>query len=191
LMADWDAMLPLNIEDDDLHLDMKQPPRERQGLTSMSYCLYTYWVIQHQRKFFKSMQGHFELSWQSKQSMPDVSKESLIEQLEEGLNTKFLQFCDPIKPVDVLLQLSARALICMLRLRTLYTVSPTEQMSRERREELVTASMRSLEYNIATHSHPSIQRFQWWIKGMFPWHSRELCNLVLLLESDIVQSSAS
>ncbi|KAK5065412.1 hypothetical protein LTR84_001250 [Exophiala bonariae] len=177
LMADWDAKLPLNIEDDDLYPDMGEAPRERQGLTSMSYCLYTYWVIQRQRAFFKSIQGRFELSWQSKESLPEVSKEMLIEQLEEGLNTKFLQFCDPIKPVEVLLQLSARSLICMLQLRTLYTLLPNEQMSLERREKLVTASMRSLEYNIASHSHPIIRPFQWWVKGMFPWHSL-VCILI-------------
>lgn len=42
LMGDWDAKLPLNIEDDDIDESMTDFPKERKGLTSMSYCLFTY-----------------------------------------------------------------------------------------------------------------------------------------------------
>ncbi len=42
LMADWDAKLPLNIEDDDLHPGMTEFPKERKGSTSMTYCMFTY-----------------------------------------------------------------------------------------------------------------------------------------------------
>lgn len=43
LSTDWDAKLPLNIEDEGIKASMTDPPKERKGLTSMSYCLYTYW----------------------------------------------------------------------------------------------------------------------------------------------------
>ncbi|KAL9616876.1 MAG: hypothetical protein Q9160_008298 [Pyrenula sp. 1 TL-2023] len=112
LMADWDAKLPLNIEDDDINPSMTDPPQERKGLTSMSWNLYTYWVI-YQQRLSCCDKGRFELSWQSNGVKSLSSKDSLIEQLEAGLNKNFLQYCDPIRPLDTLIQLSARSLIFM------------------------------------------------------------------------------
>ena len=54
LMADWDAKIPLNIEDEDINPSMTELPKERKGMTSMSYCLFTYWVIEQQRVALRS-----------------------------------------------------------------------------------------------------------------------------------------
>ena len=177
--ADWDAKLPLNIEDEDIYEGIAEPPNERKGLTSMSYCLFTYWVLDQQRQFFHASKGRFALSWQSNESLPGSSKDSLIEQLENGINKNFLQYCDPIKPMDTLLQLLARALICGMRMRTLLTVAESGKaghVSEEHRNTLLTASMQLLEYNVAMHSHPSLGNFQWLVTGFFPWQACESSN---------------
>lgn len=174
LMADWDTKMPLNIEDDDISASTTEFPKERKGLTSLSYCLYTYWVIDQQRLFFHSEKSRFELSWQSNKSLPLPLKESLINQLEDGLNQNFLQYCDPLKPPDVLLQLSARALICGMRMRSLHPLAYNGlqgHTSEGHRDALLTACMQSLDYNVAMHSQPSIRRFQWLTKAFFPWHA--------------------
>ena len=173
LMADWDSKLPLNIEDEDINPTMAENPKERKGLTSISYCLFAYSVLYQQRTFLQSKESGFNLSWQSRKSLPQASKGSLIDQIEEGLNRNFLQYCDPIKPLHILLQLAARSLICVLRLRTLYPMSSSEEVSKERREDILQSSMQCLEYNIALHSQPSIRHFKWWAKGMFHWHACE------------------
>ncbi|KAJ9652813.1 hypothetical protein H2198_007943 [Neophaeococcomyces mojaviensis] len=160
LMADWDTKMPLNIEDDDISASTTEFPKERKGLTSLSYCLYTYWVIDQQRLFFHSEKSRFELSWQSNKSLPLPLKESLINQLEDGLNQNFLQYCDPLKPPDVLLQLSARALICGMRMRSLHPLAYNGlqgHTSEGHRDALLTACMQSLDYNVAMHSQPSIR----------------------------------
>lgn len=172
LMADWDTRLPLNIEDDDIDFSMTSPPREREGLTSMSYNIYTYWVLDQQRRFFSSEKGRFELSWQSNQSLPYSTKEWFLNRLEEGLNRTFLQYCDLIKPTDTLIQISARFLLCGMRLRCLHPlISSGQRVSQEHREELLNAAMRSLEYNISLHSQHNIKCFRWLTKGMFSWHA--------------------
>ena len=176
LMANWDAKLPLNIEDDDIDADatMTSFPKEREGLTSVSYCLFTYWVIDHQRHFFRTdNRTSFELSWQTSESIPKPSKDALIDQLEAKVNKKFLQFCDPLKPIDTLLQLLARMLICGMRQRTLHTNACSGKASEEERQVLVSACMRSLEYNVAMHSQRSLRHFRWLTKGFFPWQACE------------------
>ena len=202
LMANWDAKLPSNIEDDDIDATMTSSPKEREGLTSLSYCLFTYWVIDHQRQFFRTdNKTSFELSWQTSESIPQPSKESLIDQLEDKVNQKFLQYCDPLRPIDTLLQLLARMLICGMRQRTLHalscsgTVSEAEELQRlsaqklqalrdaeatrhelelreaKKRKILLDASMRLLEYNVAMHSQRSLRHFRWLTKGFFPWQA--------------------
>ncbi|KAL6721752.1 hypothetical protein ACLMJK_000857 [Lecanora helva] len=180
LNADWDTKMPLNIEDDDINATMTSFPKERKGMTSMSYCLLTYWVIDQQRRFFHADKGRFELSWQSNESLPQPVKESLIQKLEEGVNKKFLQYCDPLRPLDLLIQLLARMLICGMRQRILHPLACAGNLDNtggDLRGELLTACMQSLEYNVAMHSQPSIRHFQWLTKGFFPWQSF-MCVLV-------------
>ncbi|THX15404.1 hypothetical protein D6D13_02061 [Aureobasidium pullulans] len=174
LMAGWDANVPLNVEDSDLKPDMTEAPVERKGLTSLSYCLWTYWIVSQQREFFSSEKGKLGISWASNKSLSHATKNSLINIMEEGLNKKFLQYCDPIKPLDILVQLTSRALICTMRMFTLHPMSFSGDANitdEQRHAQLVEAAIKSLEYNIALNSRPEIQRFQWFINGYFQWHA--------------------
>lgn len=173
LMADWDAKLPLNIEDDDISASMTVPPQERKGLTSMSWNLYTYWVI-YQQRLSCCDKGRFELSWQSNGLKSLPSKKSLIEQLEEGLNKNFLQYCDPIKPLDTLIQLSARSLICGFRQRALQPLVFGEQGGQpdeKHRDTLLSLCMQALEYHVAMRSQSTIRYFSWLTEAFFPWQA--------------------
>ena len=169
LLAGWDVKLPLNVEDDDLTPDMKTFPQERKGLTSMSYCLFSYYVLDQQRQYHVD-KGQFELSWSTNQTIPVQTKAAFIDHLEDGLNKTFIQYCDPIKPVDVLLQLVARALTCTFRQRILLPVGEQfGHVEHDHREPLLAASMQLLEYAVTIHSHRLLKDFQWLNKNGFPW----------------------
>ena len=174
LVADWDAKLPLNIEDDDIDASMTNFPEERKSSTSMSYCLLISYILHHQRVTFCDDKGRWELSFHFKKSVPYSVKKSLINQLEDSLNKNFVQYCDPIKPLDILIQLTARSLICGMRLWSLHPLAysgQSGQTDEEHREALLSICMQSLEYGVAMHSQPSIKIFQWFTQGMFPWHA--------------------
>ncbi|KAL8968213.1 MAG: hypothetical protein Q9183_002569 [Haloplaca sp. 2 TL-2023] len=191
LMGDWDAKLPLNIEDEDIDQNMTEPPKERKGLTSMSYCLFTYWVIDKQRGFLRANNDRFELSWQSKEAVPPLIKDSLIDQLEEGVNKHFLQHCDPLKPVHVLIQIVARALVCGMRQRTLQPLASSKPavVDGERlHRELIDASIQSLEYSMAYYTQPSIAHFQWLTRSFFPWHAFMIVLVEASQQSDLEKS---
>ncbi|KAI5264013.1 hypothetical protein E4T47_08875 [Aureobasidium subglaciale] len=174
LMAGWDTKIPLNIEDSDLKSEMTEPPPERKGLTSLSYCLWTYWIVSQQREFFAANQGKLGISWASNKSLPHARKVALLQLMEEGLNNKFLQYCDPIKPLDIMVQLTSRALICTMRMFTLHPMSFSGDASiseEQRHTQLVDGAVKSLEYNIALNSRPELQRFHWFINGYFQWRA--------------------
>lgn len=175
LMADWDAKIPLNIEDDDMSPSTTVLPQERKGLTSMSYCRYTYWAVEKQRQIFRAKQGRFALSWQSNSLLTPGVKEDVVTELEEGLNKTFLQYCDPIEPLDSLVQLAARFLIVGMRLRVLHASvfysRKQQKIGNEQRRALFDASVQCVKYNIAIQSHQQLKKFHWLTRIMFPWHA--------------------
>jgi len=172
LTASWDVQLPSNIEDHDINSNSLAIPTERTGLTSMSYCLFTYWVLNSQRQTFLAKHGRFELSWQTNPALPGAAKDDMMSQLRDGINQKFVQYCDPIKPLDVLLQLFARYFITGMQLRLLYTRA-LEQSSGEDRTALLDAATQSLRYVIAIQTQPSLIQFWWLTKAWFSWQACE------------------
>ncbi|KAF4437485.1 hypothetical protein F53441_13022 [Fusarium austroafricanum] len=115
--APWDVKLPLNIEDSDLDPNSPTPPKERTGLTSFSYTLFTYFLMEKQRGFRMKQAG---LAVAGEASLLTCLSDDMIKDLETSLNERFLQYCDPIKPIDSLLQITARAVVNVLRLRKMH-----------------------------------------------------------------------
>jgi hypothetical protein len=172
LAAGWDVQLPSNIEDEDITPASATMPTERKGLTSMSYCLFTYWVLQRQRQTFIPKHGRFELSWQTNTALPTTAKIDMLSQLEEGINKNFLQYCDPIKPLDVLLQLFARLFNASMQLRVLHARACAQGGLEERRALLV-VSTQILRYIIAIQTQPALADFRWLTKAWFVWQACE------------------
>lgn len=178
LMADWDAKIPLNIEDNDISPSTVAMPQERKGLSSMAYCRYTSWIIDKQRQGFRAKQGRFALSWQANPALASKVKDDVLRELEQGLNTSFLQYCDPIKPLDTLIQLTGRFTIVVMRLHILHGSvfygREKAQITDEVRTALLDAATQCVKYNIALHSQ--LKQFQWYTRLMFSWQA---CKFVV------------
>lgn len=170
LTADWDVKLPLNIEDEDLHRASPETPKERKGLTSMSYCLFPSWVINQQRQSLLGKNARFELSWQANAALPASFKNELVTLLEDGINQTFLQYCDPLNPLDIRLQLFARLFTVSMQLRILHG-RLSEHSSAEERAEILRISLQCLRYNIAMQSQPALVQYRWLMKGWIVWHA--------------------
>lgn len=170
LSAGWDVEMPSNIEDDDITLTSSAIPRARKGLTSMSYCLFTYWVLKQQRQNFRANFGHFELSWQINPEFDGSVKNEMMAQLEDGINREFIQYCDPINSLDVFLQLFARLFIASMHLRILHARVVLGKGDDDR-AKLLQASTQTLRYNIAIQSQSSLAKFRWLTKAWFNWQA--------------------
>lgn len=172
LNTPWDARLPLNIEDEDINPHMIEPPEEREGLTSMSHCLWTYWVIEKQRSFRRDDGTSLGFSWAADTSLSKTDKDALIAQLEVGLNKNFVQYCDPIQPLHSLIQFLARTFVCAMRRLTLHPLAyhgKLADLSSNQRGELLEICMQALRYDVAMHSNNSIKHFRWRFQGYFQW----------------------
>jgi len=98
----WSTRLPLNINDGDLYLNMREPPMEHSGATEMVFCLTKYEIVDFLRKT-RSTPG-FDCNWHEL-STPILSiadKDQAINNLETLLNRKYLLFCKPEIPIQAL-----------------------------------------------------------------------------------------
>ena len=114
LLADWDTKLPLNIEDDDI-LPTSTSVTERNGLTSISHCLWRYWQIEQQRKFLSPDGLRPDGSWLVDRRIPRATRQATIDKVEAGLNEKFLKYCDPVKSLDFTILVIARGSVNFYR----------------------------------------------------------------------------
>lgn len=183
-MANWDVSLPLNIEDEDISTASTEFPPERKGLTSMSYCLWTYCIIETQRSFRRPDGGRVVGSWQADRSIPRAQRESFMDELENCINVKFIQYCDPIVPLQLLILITARTFMWSMHRLLLHSddiARDTSDSEEKRDKALLSACTRCLEYDIYLHSQPSLERFYWRAKGFFSWHACRLWPRIHIL----------
>ncbi|KAF5568823.1 hypothetical protein FPHYL_2630 [Fusarium phyllophilum] len=165
----WDVRLPLNIEDDDLDPSSTTPPKERTGLTSFSYTLFTYWKMERQRRFRMSLANQ---ATAGDTSLLGCLADSVIDDLEAGLNEHFLQYCDPINPLHTILQISARAVVNVLRLRKLHEARMKSQNSDDPcHVEHFNACMQGMGYIVVSHSNLQLKPFIWLVESSFLWYA--------------------
>ena len=168
LTAPWDTQLPLSIEDQDIDTHTRKAPKERDGLISMSPCLWTYWVLYEQRSFYRVDGTKTGFSWAADKSLPRPEKDALINRHEVGLNKRYLQFCDPIRPRDLLVQIVARSFISPMRRISLHPLAycgRLSELNEDDRNQLLDVCMQALRYDVALHSTPSsLKDFLWRFK---------------------------
>ncbi len=166
--CDWDSRLPLNIEDEEISLD-DTILKEKPGMTTFSYTLFTCWIMYQQRRFrLVHRQGTVE------RSLLGPMTDKFINELEAGLQTQFLQYCDPSAPIDTLLQVSARAVLCALRLRRMHETRMTcKEMETAFHNKYLDLCMKVLGYTIMTFTQPSLKSFHWMGEVSMMWHARK------------------
>ena len=187
--ASWDTKLPLNVDDSELQRAEadKKLVEEVAGLTKFSLTLFSYWIIAQQREFRQKCLDHPE---PVDKSFLGPLTDRLISGLEAGVNLKFLQYCDPIQPIHALLQISARAVICVLRLRALHEMRlHMEQPSEKLLGDYFDTCIQSLSYVAVTYSHPLLRPFRWLAEVSFGWHACEYLVSALQPSQSVSQLS--
>lgn len=178
LMADWDTRLPLNIEDNDMSPQLREMPKERIGLTSISHCLWRYWIIREHRQFFGPDGKRLGMTWTVDKRLPLEVRKSMIDKIEEDLNYQFLRFCDPIKSLDMIILTIARSVVNFLRRATLCpgpAFKDARQFTEDDRRALLASSVQMLEYYKVIFVTPSLEPFRWHLKYLFPWSACKIC----------------
>ncbi|KAF2228194.1 hypothetical protein BDZ85DRAFT_13038 [Elsinoe ampelina] len=169
LYCNWDAKLPSNLDDEDVKADTRELPPEREGLTSMSYCLWRYEIPHIQRQNWNPTHGAI---WGSSSRLSSEKKKMLMEGLRKHFGEKYLQYCELVNPLHVQIQIGLNSTLLALQraiLQPTVGVSRLSSMAPEDREELLKICKKTMDYYLLTQTDASLVGFRWHNECWFQW----------------------
>lgn len=180
----WDVKQPLSLNDDQLWPGMTTQPEEIKGASEMIFCLARSEIG---ALYMKSADGQKppplqkSFSWQG----VDSSKTSLIDEMENMIESKYLRYCDILNPLHTLLLCMARSAINAARLRIKLPGLQNNTASNEERREVCAIATKIIDTDSAAHANPSLKRFMWHIKAFFQWDALN-CMLVSMTKPGLL-----
>ncbi|OOQ84245.1 C6 transcription factor domain-containing protein [Penicillium brasilianum] len=164
----WDTRPPLNINDDQIWPGMTEKPVEQKGATDMMFCLSRAYVGKRLAESGKSINRTGP--WSS----PDYREaEEVISAAESEVEEKFIRYCDIVNPLHFLTIGLARSGMTAMRLKLRLPKVRDQTATDLERKELFQLAQRTLDTDMAVHSHSGTSRFQWHIKPFFLWGTRD------------------
>lgn len=167
-----DMKLPLNVPDEHLSPEMKNFPPEVKGITTACILLLRCEVFSCISKFHpgttESGIGSRDVancdpgSW-----LVHVSeRDAIIEELNGRLETKFLRYCDPTKPLDYLVLMMARSSVCVARIKfgneTIRRYSERgASVPEAERDTVFATATKMLELFRLTRQNTALDKFMW------------------------------
>ncbi|KAL3473215.1 fungal-specific transcription factor domain-containing protein, partial [Aspergillus californicus] len=180
----WDTKQPSNINDDQIYPSMMQPPQEQTGASEMLFCLsrielsnfYTRTGVQSKESGDTiEFKGHEEV-------------ESLINEVENSIETKYLRYCDILNPLHTFTTGIVRAATNAVRLHAQMPLLLKQSVTDTRRRDLCTLAARILDTNSAIYSNPALNKYRWHMQAFFLWDAL-LCILLNLAEVGFYSAS--
>jgi hypothetical protein len=170
-----DTQPPSNVNDADIFPEMTAPPVPQTRPTEMIACL------------LRCEFGHF---WKEKmQSRARISFENLrlastwltsleerdahIDELERRIEEKYLKYCDPSIPIQLLCMVIGRAAVNSMRLMAHHPrkyANPDDVPASER-DYIWDLSVKLLESDNLSHASKGLRRFMWHSNVYFQWQA--------------------
>lgn len=165
--------LPAYINDHELYVGMPSPPIESTRPTDMIFCvLRTELIATHAAKFRK--QGNDNWIWDGHASEDDMlQKEEAMREVEDILETKYLRYCDPSQPLQLMALLHTRSAMNVGRFITHHPRRwvNASQTPESERQYVWHISINLLEQYDMMQSNLKISRFAWHAAYFLPWHA--------------------
>jgi hypothetical protein len=170
------SKLPANINDDELHPGMSSPAIESTKPTDMIFCVLRSELgsiaAAHAAKFRQlGKDGCLYDDYTSRNDMGE--KEEFIKEVEEILETKYLRYCDPSQPLQLMTMLVARSALDVGRFITHHPRrwASQEQTPESERQYVWNVSIKILENYDVVQSTRQLQRFAWHTAFFLQWHA--------------------
>ena len=169
--------LPSNINDDDLYPGMSSPPvPTTNGATDMVFCalryeLRNYWIVYLVEKRQKGETDNFWNGPWSDGAMTERDKD--IDEFERVLETKYIRYCDPSAPIQLMSSLIARAAVGTTRLIAHHPRRWASecQIPDSERHYVWNLSIKTLKQYNMIHSNRELARFSWHSAFYFRWQA--------------------
>jgi hypothetical protein len=168
-----DTKRPSNLNDSDLFQGMKDMPKEHEGPTEMMHFL----IRARVGEFLKrtaNKNSSYDGAW-NKLSTATVAlsvKEKAIDELDELIKRKFIQYCDPSVPWHFMCIYLAKSIIFMLRFvahSADQETHPQMYLSQPATDMLFGISLQVVSYQNMAYTTKEMQGFVWHVNMHFQW----------------------
>ncbi|KAI0415215.1 hypothetical protein F5X98DRAFT_229008 [Xylaria grammica] len=158
----FDTRLPLNIDDEDIDVDTKEMPAEREGITDMTVSIAMTDISNISRRMIAPGVGLEE-------------QNRLLGTIYATLEERYLRFStEPGNIAYWVLAVATRLVTAKLTLFTHLPVlfsSPGESFSDEIRNKLLVAAIEVAEFNHALNSEKAARQWRWVYQTYTHWHA--------------------
>ncbi|KAA8645821.1 hypothetical protein EYZ11_013072 [Aspergillus tanneri] len=171
-----DTRIPLNVNDSDLDVEMKETPPESSGATEMIFCLMRYelgqWLERQSRLKPVAFNGYWETI--SRGSIPLEQKVRMIKELEDIIERKFIAHCDPSIPLHLMTMIVAWSVPPILRLAAHHPRiyhEKCELPTQAEKDFLFKTCLSVTEYGNILLTTNKTRKYLWHVDNQFPWDS--------------------
>lgn len=180
----FDTKMPLNINDADIHPDMKEFPPERQGCTDMSFCLIRFEVANTFRRINYIPPGPPKGCTEYFANLTMEDKEKWITECHNRLEERYLKHCDMSVPLFWVTATVARLMMSKMWLMVYHPFQRHDggaSLPRETKEKLFITSLENIEYSLLLETESRTMKWGWLFKTYMQWHAlafilSELCQ---------------
>ncbi|KAL7894284.1 fungal-specific transcription factor domain-containing protein [Trichoderma sp. SZMC 28014] len=176
-----DTKHPINVEDSELYPGMTALPEDHNGITGISLAIIKCEMIASLCKCAATRP--IDLRWEMLYS-PDISlatKDSVIDEVEDHMEKKYLRHCDPLNPFHTFLSIMVRSAVCKMRLfaHNLRQFAPRYPATQQDHDLAFQNAMKLLEYaGMVQGGHMGLDKYLWQIGTSYCWNTM----LYLLME---------
>ncbi|KAI1272647.1 hypothetical protein F5Y07DRAFT_391814 [Xylaria sp. FL0933] len=161
-LGSFDTKLPLNINNDDIAVDTKETPKEREGITDMTGAIVQTQISNISRRVVSPSIGLEEQS-------------RLIGSIYTTLEERYLRFSTESENIQswavvVITRLVVAKLTLFTHLPVLFS-SPGEHLSHEIRNKLLLAAIEVAEFNHALNAERACRHWRWVYQTYTHWHA--------------------
>lgn len=173
LAPTWDCKIPLNVNDSDLRPEMKGPPVVQGKSTDALFAV----VRSELGDFVRHTMFHLDFTSPALKPIFKTAQHGLIPEvaeldtLEQRIEDKYLEFCDPENPLHFMTIWWTRAYLAKCRLlehHSRYSSSAVHQ-TEVQRDAAISHALRMLECDTRLRSSPLTKRFLWLVHLHFPF----------------------
>ncbi|KAM6483680.1 hypothetical protein HDV62DRAFT_359091 [Trichoderma sp. SZMC 28011] len=179
-----DTYIPLNINDTDLTVQMKEPPQPRVGLTEMSFSLVRFEAT----SLFRRLQYAFTSPVEKGDKDQDLAeKMKEVSESQHRLEELYLKYCDLSDPFSWYIYTIAQIVFTKMRLVAHHPSlrrAGYAELPRETQDRLFTSSITILEYWLALNTEKKTRKWRWLCETYIQWYALTFLLSALCVRSD-------
>ncbi|KAM0720277.1 hypothetical protein Q7P37_004413 [Cladosporium fusiforme] len=170
----FDTKMPLNINDVDIGLDMKDFPAEKQGCTDMSFCLIRFEVSNTFRRINYIPPDPPKACTEHLTGITLQEKEKWITECHQRLEERYLKNCDMTVPLYWVTATVARLMMSKMWLMVYHPFQRQDggtSLPTEIKDKLFITSLENIEYSILLETEARTMKWGWLFKTYMQWHA--------------------